>query len=226
MILQNWSDIVTSTLTEIGQRIITFIPSLLGAIVILIVGWAVAELLSWVVDKLLRVVRLQDLFKAAKVDELLRRGNTKLDTTGLLASLVKWVILLVSFIAAADTLGLTQVQRFLDNVLGYVPSVIAAGAILLLGAIFAHFMANVVKGSVAVAKLGFGELVGNATKYAILVFTILAALDQLGIASAFIQTLFMGFVALLAIAGGLAFGLGGTKVAQEWLEKFKKELQG
>lgn len=225
MAVQNWSDVVTKVLQDIWDRILNFLPDLLGAIVILIVGWIIADLIAWAVDRVLRLLRLPDLFKSAKVEDLVKRTGSELDTTGLIAALVKWVLLLVTFIAAADVLKLDTVQDFLDRVLSYLPNVIAAGAILLIGAIFAHFMAAVVKGAISAAKLKFVELVGNTTKYAILVFAVLAALDQLGVASPFLQTLFMGFVAFLAIAGGLAFGLGGQKVASEWLEKLKREFE-
>jgi len=225
MVVQTWSDIVTEVLQTIWDRIIAFLPDLLGALVILIIGWVIADLIAWAIDRVLRLLRLPDLFKTAKVEELVKRTGSQLDTTGLLAALVKWILLLVTFIAAADVLELDTIQEFLDRVLGYLPNVIAAAAILLIGAIFAHFMAAVVKGAVSAAKLKFMELVGNTTKYAILVFAFLAALNELGIAETFLQTLFMGFVAFLAIAGGLSFGLGGQKVASEWLEKLKREFE-
>lgn len=225
MVVQTWSDIVTEVLQNIWDRIIVFLPNLLGAIIILIIGWIIADLIAWAIDRLLRVVRLPDLFKSAKVEDLVKSTGTQLDTTGLVSALIKWVLLVVTFIAAANVLKLDTIQHFLDSVLNYLPNVIAAGAILLMGAIFAHFMAAVVKGAISAAKLKFVELVGNTTKYAILVFAFLAALNQLGIAAPFLQTLFMGFVAFLAIAGGLAFGLGGQKVASEWLDKLKREFE-
>lgn len=225
MVVQSWSDIVTEVLADIWDRVLTFLPDLLGALIILIIGWIIADLVAWAVDRVLRLVRLPDLFKSAKVEDLVKRTGSQLDTTGLIANLIKWILLLVTFIAAADVLDLPTIQDFLDRVLSYLPNVIAAGAILLIGAIFAHFMAAVVKGAISAARLKFMELVGNTTKYAILVFAFLAALAELGIAEPFLQTLFMGFVAFLAIAGGLAFGLGGQSVAKDWLEKLKREFE-
>lgn len=226
MIVQTWGATVTTVLEDIWFRIIRFLPDLLGALVILIVGWIIADLVAWAVDRILRVLRLPDLFRNAKVEELVKNSGSRLDTTGLIASFFKWIVLLVSFITAANVMHLETVSAFLDRILAYLPNVIAAGAILLIGAIFAHFMAAVVKGAISAAKLSFVELVGNTTKYAILVFSILASLSQLGIAEVFLETLFTGFVAFIAIAGGLAFGLGGQQVAREWLEKFKREMQG
>ena len=219
-------DIVTEVLQNIWDRIVNFLPAFLGAVLILIIGWIIADLLAWAIDRVLRFLRLPELFKTAKVEDLVKKGGSNLDTTGLIAGLVKWIVILATFIAAANILNLETVEVFLDRILSFLPNVVAAGAILLIGAIFAHFMANVIKGAISAANLSFVELVGNATKYAILVFAVLAALSQLGIAEAFLQSLFYGIVAFVAIAGGLAFGLGGQGVAREWMEKFKKELEG
>lgn len=216
---------ITEVLQDVWTRIINFLPDFLGAIVVLIVGWIIADLVAWAIDRILRLIRLPDLFKSARVEDLLQRAGSKLDTTGLIASLVKWVLILVALITAAKMLSLDDVADFLDRIVGYVPHVVAAGAILLIGAIFAHFMSTVVKGAISAAKLTFAEMVGNVTKYAIIVFAILAAMDELGIAESYLQGLFYSLVAFLAIAGGLSFGLGGQNVAREMLEKVKKELE-
>lgn len=214
---------VTESLQDVVTRVVTFIPNLVGAAIILVLGWIVAALLEWAVDNVIRAVGLQTLFERVKVEDVVKKTEAKKDTTGLIAAVVKWIILLVAFIAAADSLNLPQVSEFLNNILAYVPNVVAAAAILIIGAIFAHFMAKVVAGVTMASRLEFAELASSTTRYAILVFTVLAALSQLGIATAFLQTLFTGFVAALAIAGGLAFGLGGQGAAKEWLEKFRKE---
>jgi small-conductance mechanosensitive channel len=222
---QEWALSIQTALSEIVSRIIEFVPNILGAVIILILGWIVAALLEWAVENILRAVGLQTLFERSKVEDIVKKIESKKDTSGLIGSVVKWIIILVALIAAADTLKLPQVSNFLDAVLGYVPDVVGAAVILVIGAIFAHFMARVIRSSVKVAKLGFAELASSATKYAILVFTVIAALAQMGIATSFLQTFFTGFVAMLAIAGGLAFGLGGQGVAKEMLEKIRKETE-
>lgn len=226
MVLNTWGVTVTEILQEMWERVLNFLPNLIGAIIILVIGWIVADLLAWAVDRILRLIKLPELFKTAKVEELVKKTGSQLDTTGLIAAVVKWVFLLVTFIAAADTLKLETVREFLDRILAYLPNVVSAAAILLIGTILAHFMATVIKGAISAAKLSFMELVGNSVKYAILIFSFLAALNELGIAESFLQALFYGIVAFLAIAGGLSFGLGGQTVAKEWLEKIKREMQG
>lgn len=216
---------VTQALQDVLTRVIAFIPNLVGAAIILVIGWIIAALLEWAVDNVVRAVGLQTLFERVKVEDVVKKTDVQKDTTGLIASAVKWILLLVAFIAAADALNLPQVSEFLNQVLEYVPNVVAAAAILIIGAIFAHFMARVVSGVSRASSLHFSQLAGSMTRYAILVFTIIAALSQLGIATTFLQTLFTGFVAALAIAAGLAFGLGGQTAAKEWVEKFQKETE-
>lgn len=225
MTFQEYTLTISDALTEIVNRVIGFIPSLVGAIVILIVGWIVASLLEWAVENIIRAVGLQTLFEKAKIEEIVKKTESKKDTSGLIGAVVKWVLMLVALVSAADVLGMTQISSFLDSVLGYVPAVVASSVILIIGAIFAHFMASVVRSSVTAAKLAFAEAASAMVKYAILVFSFLAALHQLGIASALIQTLFTGLVAMLAIAGGLAFGLGGQNTAKELVEKIRKEAE-
>lgn len=216
---------VTDSLTDIVARVIGYIPNLIGAAIILIVGWAVAAILEWAVDNVLRSVGLQSLFEKVKIEEIVKKAEARKDTSGLIAAVVKWVIMIVAFIATTQVLGLSEVSNFLNSVLNYVGVAAEAAAILMVGAISAHFFSKVIQGVVQAAQLHFAELAGAATKYSILSFTIIAALAQLGIATIFLQTLFTGLVAMLAIAGGLAFGLGGQSAVKDLVEKVKKEAQ-
>lgn len=225
MVLQDWTTAVTDSWAAIWERFVDFLPNLIGAAIILVLGWIVAMIVALVIDRLFRIIGLQTLFEKAKVEDALRKGNIEKDTTSLLASVAKWIIYLVTFMAASSTLKLSDVASFLDKILVYVPSVVAGAAILLIGLILAHFLANVIKGSLLAAGFQMAEAISAIVRYAIIIFTFLAVLVQLGIAESLIRTLFIGLVAFLAIAGGLAFGLGGKDTAQEILEKIRKELK-
>lgn len=225
MVLQDWTTAVADSWTSIWDRFVNFLPNLIGALIILVVGWIVGVIISMVVDRLFRVIGLQTVFEKAKVEDLLKKGNIEKDTTSLLAGVAKWIIYLVAFIAAANTLKLPDVASFLDRILAYVPSVVAGGAILLIGLVLAHFLSNVVKGTMLAADFAASEAVAAIVRYSIIIFTFLAVLSQLGVAENLIGTFFIGLVAFLAIAGGLAFGLGGQGVAKDILEKIRKELK-
>lgn len=225
MIFQDWVTAFSDSWTVIWDRFVNFLPNLIGATLILVVGWLIGLIVSLIIDRFFRIIGLQVLFEKAKVEDALKKGNIDKDSTALLASVAKWVIYLVAFVAAANTLKLPDVAAFLDRILAYVPSVVAGGAILLIGLVLAHFLSNVIRGALLAAGFVVADAVAAIVKYAIIIFSFLAALVQLGIAGALINTLFIGLVAFLAIAGGLAFGLGGQGVAREILEKIRKEIK-
>lgn len=225
MVFTDWTNSVSDTWTNIWDRFVNFLPNLIGAAIILVVGWLVGMVVAMLLDRLFRVIGLQTLFEKAKVEDVLKKANAEKDATALLASVAKWIIYLVAFIAAANTLQLPDVADFLNRILAFVPSAVAAGAILMIGLILAHFLSNVIKGSVMVANLGSADMIAGIVRYSIVIFAFMAALAQLGIAGSLINILFIGLVAFLAIAGGLAFGLGGKETASEWLENLKKQLK-
>ncbi len=222
MTWQNVQDAVVASWEEVISRLISFIPNLVAAIVILVVGWIVAILLDRLFDRILRSIGLQDLFESIKLEDLVSRTGIELDTTALLGRMVKWIVLIVAFLASAEVLGLESVAGFFDAILAYVPNVIVAVAVLVIAAVLAQFLAEVVRGSLRAGNLGYADFLSGVVRWSIWVFAILIALNQLGVARELIQTLFTGFVAMVAIAGGLAFGLGGQDYAQDLIESIKE----
>ncbi|MBM2820905.1 MAG: small-conductance mechanosensitive ion channel, partial [Candidatus Berkelbacteria bacterium] len=222
MVLQDWTTAVSDSWTTIWERFINFLPNLIGAALIIVIGWLVGIIVSMIIDRLFRIIGLQTLFEKAKVEDILKKGNIEKDSTALLAGVAKWVIYLVAFIAAANTLKLPDVANFLNAILAYIPSAVAAGLILLIGLVVAHFLSNVVKGSLMAAGLAMADAVALIVRYSIIIFAFLAALAQLGLAQNMVSTLFIGVIAFLAIAGGLAFGLGGKDAAQDLIDKVRK----
>jgi hypothetical protein len=224
MTWQDVQDAIIASWEEVVTRLINSIPAILGAIVILVVGWIIGILLDRLFDRILRSVGLQDLFESIKVEDLIKKTGIELDTTALIGRLVKWIVLIVAFLAAAEVLGLESVARFFDAILAYMPNVIVAVAVLVIAAVFASFLSEVVRASLRAGNLGYASFLGEVVRWAIWVFAILIALNQLGVATTLIQTLFTGFVAMLAIAGGLAFGLGGKEQASDLIDRIKEGI--
>jgi hypothetical protein len=224
-IITNWSDAINVGWTTIWNRIVNFIPNVFGAILILLIGWIIAFLLEKLIDQVVRVIGLQSLSEKVKLEDGIKKVGIKKDFAGLVAAFFKWVILIVAFLAAAQVLQLSAVVNFLNSILAYVPNVAAAAAILLIGVVLANFLATVVTSVTKGIEVGYAELLSVVVRWSIMIFAFLAALVQLNVASYLIQTLFTGFVALFAIAGGLAFGLGGKDAAGEFVNKLKKDLQ-
>lgn len=223
-VFTTWTDAIVLAWNTVVDRIVNFVPNFLGAILVLIIGWLVAILLEKLVDQLVRVVGLQSLSEKVKLEDTIKKAGIKKDLAALVGAFVKWVIVILAFLAAAEILTLTQVVEFLNSVLGFVPNVAAAGAILLIGVILANFLAEVIGSVTRGIETGYTEMVAVLVRWSILVFAFLAALVQLNVAQFMIQTLFTGLVALLAIAGGLAFGLGGKDAAGDFINKVKKDI--
>lgn len=225
MILDSWSTVLTRSFQDLSSGVISFLPILVAAIVIFIVGWVVGVVLGKAVAQLIRALKVDNALRSAGVEETLRRAGFALDAGAFLGGLVKWFLVTVFLVAALDVLGLTQVNAFLQQVvLLYLPQVIIAVLILLVAAVIAEAMQNVVVGAAKAAEVAHAHFLGSVTRWAIWVFAILTALFQLGVAQPFIQTLFTGVVIALSLAVGLSFGLGGQQAASEYIGKLRKDF--
>lgn len=223
--MTSYPDAITNALQDLYARFINFLPNFLVAIIILVVGWIVAVAIAKLIKAVLNSVKIDEVGDKLGLDQLSSRAGMKMSVSGAIAWLVKWFVLLAVFLAAADILQLDQISAFLNEVLAYIPNVVAGAAILLVGTMVAHFLARLVRHSVQAAGLKSADMLAAVTQWAIMVFTILATLHQLGVAAAFIQTLFTGVIAMLAIAGGLAFGLGGKEHAAKVLDKVERDIK-
>lgn len=216
--------IVQSTFQELWLQVVGFLPELLGAIVVFIVGLVIAWALRVVVEKVVMALRIDDLMIKLKVKDLFKRVGLSLHVGRLLGWMVKWFIVVVFLIAAADILGWSQITAFLNDVVAYIPNALVAVVILLVGIVLGSFVFEVVEKAVSASKMGGERLLAGISKWAIFLFAFIAALQQLGIASALLQTITTGLVAMIAIAGGLAFGLGGQEHAKKFLSKLRNDI--
>ncbi|MBI2477012.1 hypothetical protein HYV72_02450 [Candidatus Uhrbacteria bacterium] len=221
---QDALSIVQTTFQDLWLQVIVFLPVLLGAVVVFIVGLIIAWALRVVVEKIVRALRIDDLMEKVRVREVFKKAGLDLRVAELLGWIVKWFIIIVFLIAAADILGWTQITSFLNEVVAYIPNAIVAVIILLVGIVLGSFVFEVVEKAVRAAKLGGERLLAGIAKWAIFLFAFVAALQQLGIATQLLQTITTGLVAMLAIAGGLAFGLGGQEHAKKFLAKLRSDI--
>ncbi len=225
MLLDTWSLVLTSSFQDLWRAAVSFIPNLFIAIVIFLLGWLVGSVLGRWVDQLIRSLKIDNLLKGIGFDRALERANMSLNSGAFLGGLVKWFIIIVFLMASMEVLGLSVVTDFLKNiVIGYLPNVIAATLILLVATVIADALRRVVIGSARAAEIHSANFLGNVTRWAVWLFAIIAALLQLGVAVALLQTLFTGLVAMLALAGGLAFGLGGKEVAAKFWDKWHQDM--
>ena len=223
---ETWSVGLKESFSGLWDGVVSFIPNLIVALIIFVVGWAIGSLLGQVVNQIIKSLKIDNLLRSAKVDEVLKRAGFNLDSGRFVGDLVEWFVIIVFLVASLDVLGLTQVTAFLNQVvLLYLPQVIVAVLILLVAVVIASAMQRVVVGAAMAAGVKSANFLGSVTKWAIWIFAVLMALFQLGIAAPFVQTLFTGFIVALSLAFGLSFGLGGQQAAAGFIEKVREEIK-
>jgi len=221
----NWSDAIVGSLTEMWISFIAFIPSLIAALVIFFVGWAISVTVGRLVEKVLVILRVNSAFERIKgLKDAAGRAGLKVNIPLVIGEIVKWFLIIVTLLAATDILGLQEVSQFLRAVLLYVPNVVVAALILVIAVVLANFVYRTVTASVDAAGFTSGGAIAAISKWAIIIFALFAALIQLNVAAQLIQTFLTAFFAMVALAGGLAFGLGGKDLATKWLKKIEHDL--
>jgi len=225
MIVTQSADAVQGSFYDLWFTVAQYLPAILAAVIVFVIGWIVGIILYRVVVEVVRILRIDEALKTAGVNEAAKSAGFSLDVGRLLGTLVEWFVVIVFLVAALDILGLTRVTIFLQTVvLLYLPQVIVAALILIIGAIVAEVAKGIVTGSARAAGAHGANLAGTVAKWAIWVTAILAALNQLGVATEFVQTLFTGIVVAASLAFGLAFGLGGKEAAARTIERVRGEI--
>ncbi|MFH1712440.1 MAG: hypothetical protein ABH846_04375 [Patescibacteria group bacterium] len=222
--MPEYVDVLRAAFIDLWAVILLFLPKLLLALIVFLVGLLVANLLKSAVVRLIQMLKIDELMERLEVKTFFMKAGIKLDVAAFLGWLIKWFIIIIALVAAADVLQWSQLTAFLTDVVSYIPNVLVAVVILLVGVILANFVYTVIRSSIEAAKMESANFVAGIAKWSIVVFSFMAALIQLGIAQSLIQVLFTGFVAMLALAGGLAFGLGGREHASKVLDQLKRDL--
>ena len=225
MYLQTWASVLQQSFSMLLQNTIAFIPNLLVAIIVFVIGWFLGSVIGRVISQAVRAAKVDHALKSAGVEDVVKRAGYTLDSGAFLGGLVKWFIIIVFFMFALQVLNLTGVTLFLNQVvLSFLPAVIVAVLILLVAAVIAEVAQGVVVGAARAAGIRSAGFAGTMTRWAIWAFAIIMALSQLGIGAQYFQTLFMGIVVALSLAFGLAFGLGGQETAARFLERTREQM--
>ncbi len=225
MVIQTWTEILVAALQNVWYGVVSFLPSLLGAIIVLIIGLVVASVVKTLIEKIVAVLKMDAGLKKIGLAPFFERAGLQINSGKFLGLLVYWFLMIVFVLAITDILGLYGISLFLKDVLSYVPNIIVAVLIMLASIVVANFLKSLVRATVASANLPSSRFLGTLAWWTVVVFGLLAALIQVGIAVSLINTLMTGFVAMLALAGGIAFGIGGKDYAAHLLEKFRKETE-
>ena len=197
------------------------IPSIVGALVLLVLGWIVAGIVGGLVTRLLRKVGLDQLATRAGISAFLQRARMKLDAAGLVGGIVTWYVRLIFVVMAANAVGITAVSSVLSQIIAFIPNLLVA--LLILGAFawLAGVTRNLVTGATESAGVQNSGALSTLAYATVLGFGIVAAASQIGVAATLINILFTGVVAAVALAFALAFGLGGREEAAQVLRDWR-----
>jgi hypothetical protein len=222
-----WKDAIIQALQGFMNDVISVVPNIIAAIIVLIIGLLLAGLLSHIAKRIIDLSKLDVLLQKAMGPGKLQEKGLNITASGIVAWVVKWFFIVVTFIAMADILKWPQLTSFFEAVALYIPNVIIAVLILLAGFILGGGLKDLVVKAVRASSLpeASAGLLGTVARTAVIIFAIMATLTQLGVAADLVKIAFTGFVAMLALAGGLSFGLGGRENAIEWLNKLKSEIR-
>ncbi len=207
------------------NEIAVSLPKILGAILILIIGWLLAKLLKRVIVKLLLLIRLNTLSEKVGIEKFLKEGGMKKTAADLIGSLFYWIIMLTVILAIFNSLQLTSAQELFNSIILFIPNIIVAIVILLIGLYAARFLANVLSSSLKNMKDKTAEIIEKIAYFSVVIFTVFLVLGQLKIAQDIITNAFILVFGAICLAFGLAFGLGGKESAAEILRNIKTKKE-
>ncbi len=223
--IRDTGDALRVSLAGALNTFMSAIPRILGFVVVLVIGWFIASLIAKAVAGLLHAVKFNDLARRSGFADFVQKMGIKTDSAGVIAGVAKWFVRLIVLVVAFDMLGLPAVSQVLRELLLWVPNLIVALVVLVIGGLAATALSNLVRGATAQAGLSNSDLLATIAKVGVWAFAIVVAVNQLGIAAVLINTLMIGVVGALALATGLAFGLGGRERAEQVLEAASRKAE-
>lgn len=218
------TELVQSVVGVVGG-VADVLPKLLAALIFVILGWVVGGAVGRVIAELIHSAKIDGFLAKAGVSKFLARGGYELNSGAFIGWLAKLFFIIIFLIAALNILGLNQVNTFLLQVLAYIPQVVVATMILFVASFASDILGGMVSGASKAIGSHVAHLLGSVTRWAIWTFAIIIALSHLGIAPQYMYTLFAGMIAMLALAGGLAFGLGGKDAAADLIRNIREEIR-
>src|SRR3989344_4071941 len=217
--------IVQESFRTLWIGVADYAPRIVAALFIFLVGWLLAIVAGKVIWHMIRFIQLDKGLESIGFKGVWEKSGYKLDSSKFFYELVKWFVIIGALMVSTDILGLAKVTEFLQSVVSYLPNVFVATIILIIGVLVARFAEHAVRGSVKAAELHSANFLGVITRWVILVFSFIIALQQLGVDTAIINFAVMGVISACALGVGLAFGLGGKDHADVWLSNWKKHIQ-
>jgi hypothetical protein len=218
-------EVLNNYLLSLYPSIINSILNIVAALFVFFIGWIIAFFVKWVLEFVLSKIQIKEWFNRAGLGKYIEDFTWEERLDKVLAEIGFWIVLIIFLMTSLDLLGLSTVSSFVRNVVSYIPKAVAGGLILLAGFLFGELTRKAISGILRGLEKKSAAGVGVFIKWAIVVFAFLAALNTWGVAVEIVNTLAMGIVLFVALAAGLAFGLGGQEVAKDILENIRKHFR-
>ena len=223
--MSDWQVVLLEPAKTVFSQIGQFFVNVLLVIIILIIGWVIAKIIRTLVTKVLRIIKLDQLSDRVELDNMLARGGISYSLSELLGVICYWLALLVTFVVAINAVGLTIAADLLNRIVLYVPNIIAAIFILILGMFVATLLSNIIKTAANNAGLSQTKLLSKVVEIVVVIFTIAIALEQLGIAAKIIELIISIVLASIGLSVALAFGLGCRDMAAKFISDLIDSLK-
>jgi hypothetical protein len=223
--MTNWYDVMGRVFETFWENFMLFLPSLVAALFVFIVGWFIALASGKIISGLLYRLKFNEFFEGEKWEKAMQKAEIRINPSEFLGNVIKWVIFIIVIWMTVGILGLDQFAHFMTDVVAYLPNVIVATLIFVVAIMIGDFLSKLVIAATERSEFPYSVTAGALVKVAIWVFATFAILVQLGIARELLLIAFQGLIAFMVIAGGLSFGLGGKDSAAKFIDKMKKKIK-
>ena len=224
--ITEWSGALMTSLAAAMALLFSGLPKILGFAIIIIVGWLVAAVLQRALVAILRTIKFNDMAQHSGFAGFVQKMGSDADAAGMIGLVAKWFVRLVALVVAFDALGLPAVSDILRQLLLWLPNVVVALVVLVIAGVAAKALAGIVRGAAAETDLQKPELLAKVAATLVWAFGIVVAVNQIGVATTLVNTLFMAVVGAMALALGLAFGLGGretaSRIVRDWYSRSRR----
>ena len=221
--MEYWNSLIVTPISEMLTKLIGYLPTLFGALIILTVGWVIAKALRRVVNQALKAIHFDKLAEKAGISEILSKGGLKTSAIEVMSGLVYWLAIIMVLVIVVNALGLQQASNVLESLFAYIPNVIAALFVLIVGMFLANLVSGIVHTAAGNASLPKPGLFAAVSKWAIIIFAGTISLRELGIATLLVTTTFNIILGGVCLTLALAFGLGGRDAATRYIEEWRQK---
>jgi len=222
--ISDWATITINALQNLWVGFLTYIGNIIGALLVFIIGWLIAVGIGKLISEILKKTQINQFFESTGWQNVFHKAEIKMNIAEFIGAIFKWILVIVFLSASLEILGLTEFVLILHSIINWLPNLIVAIAIFIVAIIIADISEKITRATIEKMNLGFSEFLGTVVKWAIYIFSIFAILFQMGVMREFLVPLFVGFIATLTLALGLAFGLGGKDAAAKLIEDIRNKI--